>query len=298
MNARLVAIDWGTSSCRAWLLGECGQVLDEFANDQGILAVRDGDFEAALARLLVPLRADAGLPVIASGMITSRNGWVETPYLPLPLDAAALAGALVSRRSAPGRMVHFVTGAVRDAQGPRPDVMRGEETEIIGHLAAGGGDGLFVLPGTHSKWARVEGGKLVDFQTCMTGEAFAALRDHTIIGRLATAGPGPGQGFRRGLAAGRAGGALLSRLFSARSLVLMGGLEGGDVADYLSGLLIGDEVAAQAAGARRVTIIGRGDLSERYRQALEEAGASPELAAPGMARVGLWDIAKRAGIVG
>ncbi len=155
MTARLIGIDWGTSSFRAWLMGDAAAVLAEIPSGPGILAVPGGDFDAAFQTALGPwLAATPDLPVIASGMITSRNGWVETPYLPLPLDATALADALTTHRTRNGHTVHFVTGAIQNPHDGRPDVMRGEETEIIGHLAAGGGDGLFVLPGTHSKWAR------------------------------------------------------------------------------------------------------------------------------------------------
>lgn len=298
MKPRLIAIDWGTSSFRAWALGEGGAVLDEVRHGPGILSVPGGDFQTAFQIALAPWLSAQDVPVIASGMITSRNGWVETPYLPLPLDAAALAGALVAHRTAGGRLVHFVTGAAQNADEGLPDVMRGEETEITGHLAAGGGDGLFVLPGTHTKWARVTGGRLTHFQTCMTGEVFAVLRDHSILGRLIVDGDAAPDAFLRGVQTGRAGGALLARAFSARALALMGRLPGADIADYLSGLLIGDEVShAMQDGAGPVTIIGRGDLAERYRLALTAAGASATVAPPGMARAGLWEIAMKAGLV-
>lgn len=297
----LIAIDWGTSSFRAWLLGAGGMVLDEIPSGRGILSVPEGDFDAAFEKALGEwFSATPDLPMIASGMITSRNGWVETPYLPLPLDARSLAEALTVHVTKRGSRVHFVTGAVRNPDHGLPDVMRGEETEIIGHLAASGaGAGLFVLPGTHSKWARVEGGRLTGFDTCMTGEVFAILRDHSILGRLIDDGPFSPDAFRRGLEAGRGEGALLARIFSARSLALMDRLKGAEIADYLSGLLIGDEVSAALVSARGpVTVIGRGDLAERYRVALSHAGAEAALAAPGMARAGLWEIAKLAGVIG
>ena len=195
---------------------------------------------------------------------------------------------------------------------PPARVMRGEETEIAGHLAAGGADGLFVLPGTHSKWAQIEGARLTAFRTAMTGEAYALLMDHSILGRLATArAPGEPEeetagraaAFARGLAAGRAEGALLARAFSARTLALTGRLAADEIGDYLSGLLIGDEVAAMLAGMPAfaaplaVTVIGRGDLAARYAAALGECGASARIAPPGMAREGLRAIGKQAGLI-
>ena len=284
----LIGIDWGTTSFRAWRMGQGGEVLETVSDGPGILAAaqRPGGFRQALEDSIGPWLGTA--PVIASGMITSRNGWVETPYLPLPLDAAALARSLILHDG-----IHFVTGAVSDPDGPAPDVMRGEETEIIGHLAGGGGDGLFVLPGTHSKWAWARGGQLVAFRTVMTGEVFAALRDHTILGRLIQPGAGSDDAFRRGVEAGRQGGALLGRIFSARTLALMDRLAPEEIADYLSGLLIGDEVAQGARDATGpVTIIGRGDLATRYQTAFAVLGTEAQIAPPGMAQRGLWEIAR------
>ncbi|WP_207100046.1 2-dehydro-3-deoxygalactonokinase [Paracoccus shandongensis] len=288
----LIGIDWGTTSFRAWRMGPAGEVLDSVGDGPGILAAAQlpGGFRQAVEDSIGPWLGTA--PVIASGMITSRNGWVETPYLPLPLDAAALARSLTLHEG-----IHFVTGAVSDPLGPAPDVMRGEETEIIGHLADGGGDGLFVLPGTHSKWAHAKGGRLVAFRTVMTGEVFGALRDYTILGRLIQPGAGSADAFRRGVEAGRQDGALLGRIFSARTLALMDRLAPDQIADYLSGLLIGDEVAHGARDARGpVTIIGRGDLAARYRTAFDIGGIRADIAPPGMARRGLWEIARRGGL--
>jgi 2-dehydro-3-deoxygalactonokinase len=288
----LIGIDWGTTSFRAWRMGAGGKVLDTVADGPGILAAAalPGGFHQALQDSIGSWLD--GAPVIASGMITSRNGWVETPYLPLPLDTAALAASLTLHDK-----IHFVTGAVSDPDGAAPDVMRGEETEIIGHLAGGGGDGLFVLPGTHSKWAWAQDGRLTAFRTVMTGEVFAALRDHTILGRLIQPGTGSEDAFRRGVQAGQGGGALLGRIFAARTLALMDGLAPDHIADYLSGLLIGDEVAQGTRDADSpVTIIGRGDLAARYQTAFQMIGLTARIAPPGMARRGLWEIARTGGL--
>ncbi len=294
----LIAIDWGTSSFRAWALGADGEVLAETRDGFGILSVPDGDFDAAFEAALGPW-LDGGAPVIAAGMITSRNGWVETPYLPLPLDAAALAGALTPHMTRKGRWVHFVTGAASDPDGPFPDVMRGEETEVIGQIAGGARDGLFILPGTHSKWARVADGRITAFQTCMTGEVFAVLREHSILGRLAQPGEPSEAAFLRGVKAAKAPGALMARAFSARSLALFGRLAPQEVADYLSGLLIGDEIrAGLAAGApERATIIGRGDLAGRYARAFSAFGVAAAIAPEDMNRRGLYTIARHGGLL-
>lgn len=297
MTPALIALDWGTTSFRAWALDSAGEVLAETRDGPGILAVPDGDFDAAFEAVLAPW-PDSGAPVIAAGMITSRNGWVETPYLPLPLDAAALAGALTRHVTRKGRAIHFVTGAASQPDGPFPDVMRGEETELIGQIAAGVTDGLFILPGTHSKWVRVEGGTITAFRTCMTGEAFAVLHGHSILGRLSRPGPPSEAAFLRGVEAAKAPGALMARAFSARSLVLLGHLAAAEVADYLSGLLIGDEIRAGiAAHDGPVTLIGRGDLADRYGRALAAFGIPARIAPEGMNRRGLYAIARIGGLI-
>lgn len=301
---RLIAIDWGTSSFRAWAMTAEGEVLDARESGSGILAVEGGDFDAAFEAALGDwLAAAPEAPVIASGMITSRNGWCETPYLPLPVRAGDLARALTPLTTRQGRLVHFVTGIARDAERGLPDVMRGEETELAGHLAADGPqDGLYILPGTHSKWARARAGAIVDFETYMTGEFFAVLSRHSILGRLmaADAAPSP-DAFAEGVAVARVPGAsILSTAFSARTLALFGRLAAGAIGDYLSGLLVGSEIAGALArhpDVDRVTIIGRGDLCERYRAAVESFDIRALQGQPGMARLGLIDIARRAGMV-
>ncbi|MBU1176708.1 MAG: 2-dehydro-3-deoxygalactonokinase [Alphaproteobacteria bacterium] len=302
--ANLIAIDWGTSSFRAWAMTDDGTVVDEVSSPNGILAVPDGDFEGVFeAAVGAWLDANPDLPVIASGMITSRNGWCETPYLPLPVAAGNLARALRPFTTRKGRTIQFVTGAARNPETGLPDVIRGEETELVGHLAAGGsGQGLFVMPGTHSKWARAEGGALIDFETYMTGEIFAVLSKHSILGRLMAAdAPPANDSFRRGVEVARnARSSITSTLFSARSLALFDRLAPTEIADYLSGLLIGEEVRSGVAthsGITEVTVVGRGDLADRFAMALDLFGVSVSKAEPGMARLGLLEIGKRAGLV-
>ena len=142
----LIGIDWGTSSLRAFLIDAQGEVLDSRSTAQGIMSVQDSEFAAVLDHLIEPWSNDRGLPIIASGMITSLNGWVETPYLQVPSGADDLAEALVSIETTEGRLVNFVTGMTTDHNGA-PDVMRGEETQVVGASAAGMNDGVFVLPG-------------------------------------------------------------------------------------------------------------------------------------------------------
>lgn len=169
----MIGIDWGTSSFRASLVAHHGEALESRESPHGILAVPDRDFAGFLTRTLAPwLEAHPGLPVLASGMITSRNGWIETPYQPLPLGIDELARSLVSKEIPSLGRVHFITGAALSPEGERPDVLRGEETEIFGYLTTHGvRDGTFLLPGTHNKWLTVESGRITRFVTCMTGNS-------------------------------------------------------------------------------------------------------------------------------
>lgn len=304
MAAALIAIDWGTTAARAYQLDRQGRVLDEQWAPLGVQRIKPGGFAEALTALL---GADApdDVPLLACGMIGSRQGWVETPYRECPVDLPALAAALTSVR---GTRLAIVPGLIcSDADGI-PDVMRGEESQIVGALEdlATATARIVVLPGTHSKWARVGAGGIEAFATFMTGELYALLREHSILGRLAAASAASeSAAFERGVRASlSAGASVLHDLFSARTLPLTGALAPEGVADYLSGLLLGAEVAAargwvqrQAVGEATMTLVGDSALCERYRRALALAGISASAAAPGAAARGLWRIARQAGML-
>ena len=296
----LIGIDWGTSSLRTFLIGASGEVLDSVSSAEGIMQVKDRDFEAVFGKLIGHWDQGGKLPVLASGMITSRNGWVETPYASVPLGADDLARALVHHRTSGGRELSFITGVTTDHTSG-PDVMRGEETQIIGAQALGMSDGTFVMPGTHSKWVRVSGGRIEDYATFMTGEVFAALKGHTILGTLMEDGPHSPDGFALGIAASPDEGAcLLHDLFHARTLPLMGRMAGGDVSDYLSGLLIGAEISAaktRGDATGTITIVGRSDLADRYETALTAAGLQSRRAPDDIVAMGHFLIARAAGMI-
>ena len=298
--AKAIAVDWGTSSFRACLIGPDGAVSDRVATGDGILSVPPGGFPAVLARTVGMWAArHPGIPVIACGMVGSRQGWHEAPYVPCPAGIDDLVAAMVEVEAPPPfGPVRLVPGVMRDdgaAAGGVPDVMRGEETQLMGAAAAGRetGDGLFVLPGTHSKWAVLRGGKIAWFATFMTGEVFAVLSQHSILGRLMTADENVADGdaeadsaFDRGVAAGLAApgperGGLIRRLFGARTLALFGRLPASGVRPYLSGLLIGGEIAEarqclhlkdRALMTSPLTVIGAAGLATRYERALAAAG--------------------------
>ena len=296
----LVAIDWGTTSARAWLVDATGRILASRGAPLGVQNVANGDFAGALATLLGDWQA-SGAPRIASGMIGSRQGWVEAPYVSCPASVDGLGDRLVFT---PAGELAVVPGLLfRDRHGV-PDVMRGEETQIAGAVDAAEGTVLAVLPGTHSKWVHVEHGRILAFRTYLTGELYAVLLANSILGRLAlTAANGerPGPAFARGVARGVAERALGHAIFGARTLALTGELAAQDVGDWLSGVLIGQEIAdaqrwsgEQGVDAERVRLIGTDALVARYAEACALAGSIAEPGPADAAARGLFRIATRA----
>jgi 2-dehydro-3-deoxygalactonokinase len=301
----LIGIDWGTTSFRAYRIGADGDVLERKSSQAGILKVPDGEFEHVFESELGPwLGQTPEVPVIAAGMITSRQGWVEVPYCPCPAGRAEIARAILRHETRQGRFIHFVPGLSIIGPDGVPDVLRGEETQIVGEGGVGPAPRLLVLPGTHSKWALVEDGRIMWFATFMTGEVFGVLQEHSILGRMMAEAEHDALAFQRGLAYARAErGGLLKRLFSARTLALFEQLPVQSVASYLSGLLIGTEVREALACLERapvgqeITVIGSSGLIEHYLAAIEDAGLRGRLGAPDAGARGLFLIAGAAGLV-
>ena len=287
----MIALDWGTSSLRAYRL-QGRTVLERRERPEGITRVAAGGFAAVLQDTVGDWLAAGETRVLMAGMIGSRQGWVEAPYLPCPASPTALAAALTPVPF-DGATVAIIAGlSHRDAAGT-PEVMRGEETQLAGAIAQIG-DGLFCLPGTHSKWATVSGGAITGFTTAMTGEVFAALRSHTILGRMMADGPPDDDAFMRGVERAGTAGGLLHHLFGVRALGLFGELGEGAAASYLSGLLLGSEIAAiDPVGP--VYLIGEPALCRRYTLALSARGVLGTPAPPDMAAAGLSLIAENAG---
>ena len=306
----LIALDWGTTSLRAYLIARDGRVIEERAAGKGIMQVEDGRFADALSALCGDwLSAHPTATLIASGMIGSKQGWIEAPYCPCPANAAALATKMVpintgihtGANATSGasitkpRQLHIAPGvSFTDPLSGVPDVMRGEETQIIGAIPATGAH-LVVLPGTHSKWAWLEDGAIVHFSSWMTGEVYAALTQHTILGRLMKLDAAhDAAAFARGVHYGLENpGQLLSRVFSARTLGLFDALTGSALPSYLSGLLIGTEIGAATGGKHDLPpaiLLGSPLLVQRYQSAFDAAGlratAGPEhCAAQGLHRL-------------
>ena len=311
----LVGLDWGTTSLRAYLFDAAGHVMATRASGAGVMSLpRAGNFDAAFEAVCGDWMDDAPeLPVIAAGMVGSAQGWCEAPYVDTPAAADALVAGLVRVRTARGALLNIVPGVIE--RGELPNVMRGEETQIVGALAgdpalaANGRSVLVGLPGTHAKWAFVRGERIEAFHTFMTGELFAALRNHTILGRTMVEPARPDtEAFLRGVAVAKnsdhAG--LLATIFSTRTLGLTAQLQAEQQPDYLSGLLIGHELCGlQALLAARgetlageaLRLIGEPALCERYRLALAEFGCANAAFVDAAAERGLWCIAAQAGLV-
>jgi 2-dehydro-3-deoxygalactonokinase len=292
-----ISLDWGTTSFRAYQVDAEGKVVTETAAPEGILAVRDAAFEMVLESHIGPW--SKALPIIASGMITSRQGWVECPYAQCPASVADLASAITTKATASGRKIHFITGLHHASASIRHDVLRGEETQVFG--AVGEGADHFITPGTHSKWIDVTGGKITSFATYMTGETFALYRNHSILGRLMQEGPADDASFAKGVeAAFEAPADLLHNLFAVRTLGLFNDLPAEKLASYLSGLLIGAEVASAVMRRGRggnYMVLGSAQLAATYLTALKIAGITAKVGDPLCAIKGQRLIAQAAGIL-
>lgn len=276
---RLIAIDWGTSRFRAYLVDSAGGILQDVASEDGMATVRDGKFaDVLLARCGHWLRGYPDLPVLMSGMVGSRNGWKEVPYVPCPARLDDIRRAIQKIEILPARLSGIVPGLIY-RETDIADVIRGEETKIIG---TGGEDGLIVMPGTHCKWAWIEGGRIARFQSHMTGELYGLLRQNSVL-RLLAKEPENSRGFRRGLAAARRPGGLLHQAFEARTAVLDGQMTGEEVGPFLSGLLIAHEIAGAAkdmSPTPKLKLVAQGVLAQNYQKALDAAGFQPLLVSP------------------
>jgi len=276
MIPTFVVIDWGTSSFRGWLMSAGGQPLAESRGGEGMLHCAGGaGFAPVLADHLARLGAPKTAPVLICGMAGARQGWVEAPYIKTPTRLDALHEGAV-RVDAPGD-VRILPG-IAQAQADRPDVMRGEETQLLGVIEPDF-TGLCCIPGTHSKWVRVENGSVAEFSTYMTGELFATLAQHSILAHAVEAGASPAPDsppFREGLSRALAEPTALSAsLFRLRAAQLLGFEQRADGAARLSGLLIGSELADAArryGSPRSVRLIAAGALGRLYETALSAQG--------------------------
>lgn len=282
----LIGVDWGTTNLRAYRFDGDGRVTERRSSPHGASTLTSGSFAGVLVETVGDW-CDGKIPIVLAGMVGSRNGWREAPYLPCPVDPARLASAALRFETPIGPTV-IVPGVSVTAPDAIPSVMRGEETQLFG---AGIRDGLVVLPGTHSKWVTMHAGMITDFATAMTGEFYAILRDHSLLGQLADpAAEFDEEIFSRGVRRSLATKNIVPVLFSARAEVLLGNLSAQGVTSYLSGVLIGGEVGA--LGRSPATLIGDPHLVGLYRKAFEIYGLQDVSIVDGDDAVarGLWQI--------
>ncbi len=274
----IVGVNWGSSNFRAYRIGEGGAAIDEYAQPAGVAGLdRDG-----MARMMDTLAArwpDHGV-IYASGMIGSNIGWAEAPYADAPTGAAELAAATLPATIG-AASVRIVPGvACRRGFDDAPDVMRGEEVELLGLIALGFTEGLAALPGTHTKWVGLSEGRIGDFFTAMSGEIFDRLTVQGLLASIVDGAAVDGPAFRDGVATGGARGlGLATTLFGARARVMRGLLPKADAASYIRGVLIGAEIADALAimpglTGTTVPLIGNGPLCQLYASALATVGVA------------------------
>ena len=267
-----IAVDWGTSNLRAWAMGVEG-VLGHATSPEGMGKLARAEFEPALLRLIGPWLGAGQMPVIACGMVGSRQGWHEAPYRTTPCTPVQ-SGTLVLVPTQDPRLKMMIAPGLK--QLAPADVMRGEETQIAGALAVlPGFDGVMCLPGTHSKWVHVSAGEVVSFQTFLTGELFALLAEHSVLRHGMGDGGWQDDAFDQGVSDGLSQPEkIAARLFTLRAEGLIAGLASDAARARLSGLLIGIELAAAKPYwlGRPVVLVGTPALSANYARALASQG--------------------------
>lgn len=268
-----IAADWGTTNRRAYRIGPGGRPEAEFEDDAGILSVAEGAFPASVAQIRQRL---GDKPLLLAGMVGSNRGWVEAPYVPCPAGLEDVAAGLAWPEE--GRTA--IVPGVSYLRGDDADVMRGEEVQMLGALAAGDvpPGALVCHPGTHNKWARLEAGRIARFTTVMTGELFNLLKEHSILAATISGPVESGPAFAAGVRRGLAGGSLGAELFKVRARVLLGRARAEDAPAFASGLLIGADVRVGLAERRRaeeeVIVMGRPELTRLYAEAVRIAGGA------------------------
>lgn len=276
MNTDWIAVDWGTSSLRAWAIDAQGATLDTAQSTKGMGTLAPSEFEAALLELIEPWikgsSANAPMQIIACGMVGARQGWIEALYAKVP--SLPISVTLTKAPTQDPRLdVQIVPGL---SQSTPADVMRGEETQIAGFQAQFPKfDGIICLPGTHTKWAHVSAGEVVSFQSFMTGEMFALLSKHSVLKHSLRDGTWDNTAFDDALADTLSRPEkLASKLFTLRAEDLLNGLDGGAAKARLSGLLIGAELAAAKPYwlGQMVALIGDDGLTDLYASALKTQG--------------------------
>ncbi|MCX8476572.1 MAG: 2-dehydro-3-deoxygalactonokinase [Sphingomonas sp.] len=268
-GSTFLAVDWGTTNRRVFLI-DGGQVVRTERDDRGVTSVEDFAAEATAIR-----ERFGDLPMLLAGMVGSNIGWRPAPYVAAPAGVAELAAGLlrIDDRTA-------IVPGISTLAGGRADVMRGEEVQLLGAVAAGlvPADSLLAQPGTHCKWVEMQGGRVMDFVTAMTGELFALLRKHGLLAAQLGGEVTLGTAFREGVEEGKRRD-LAASLFGIRAAKMLGQRDDVDAASYASGLLIGADVAARLAGTSHdsVHILADPVLGGLYSAAIQAHGRNATL---------------------
>jgi len=285
-----IAVDWGTSNRRAYRLDSSGRCEDEFEDHQGVLTIPADGFSDAVAEIRQRL---GDRPLLLAGMIGSNRGWKEAPYVPCPAGIDDLVAKLVWV----GDREAIVPGVSYVGQG-RGDVMRGEEVQLLGAVAAGMIDpmGLVCHPGTHNKWATLSQGKIHRFRTVMTGELFNLLKEHSILSDLLQGEVDVNDAFRQAVRHSIDNATLPADLFGLRAGVLLGQMKKEDAVSFASGLLIGADIriGLSIPTSVQIAVLGRPELTRLYAAAIGAAGRDAvELDGEKCFLAGINEIAKR-----
>ena len=285
-----IAVDWGTTNRRAYLIDSSGKRSDEFEDGKGVLSVPSGGFPAAIAEIRDKL---GDKPLLLAGMVGSNRGWKEAPYVPCPAGVDELVSGLVWA----GEREAIVPGVSYIGDG-RADVMRGEEVQLLGGVAAGlvDSNALVCHPGTHNKWTVLHQGKIQSFRTVMTGELFGLLKDHSILADLLKGPVEVDDVFKSAAKHAVFNESLPAELFSIRASVLLGQMKKEHAPSFASGLLIGTDVriGLTVPTGAEVVVMARPELTRLYVAALAQADRqSVELDGEQCFLAGIHEIAKR-----
>jgi 2-dehydro-3-deoxygalactonokinase len=287
----MIAINWGTSNFRAWMVDAGGKVVDERLSSRGAISVSPGKFHDALIAEVGDWVSAGETRVLMSGMVGSRTGWKEAPYVQVPASLEQVVKA-VTRISVNSIDVRVVPGLRGSDENGVPEVMRGEETEIFGSGSEAANSNHVCLPGTHTKWVRMEGETIVGFSTSMTGDLYKAIREATILRAATQQEARDADAFLLGVARSSQAGELAHHLFGVRTRVLTGAMKEQSASSYLSGILIGHEVRANSREGEPVHLIGEPALCKLYAIALGACGVESTIEPEGAALRGLLRIAE------
>ena len=277
-STQWVAVDWGTSNVRAWGIADDGSHTFAVGSDKGMGKIARADFPSVLKELIGE-RVSGPTDVVICGMAGARQGWMEAPYVDTPADLHGLLARSVRPEGADARFAPRILPGVAQRTVGREDVMRGEETQLLGLLAMQPGfEGTAILPGTHSKWVEIRGGRIVRFSSAMTGELYEVLSQHSVL-RHSFTGKVEGEEIEAGILDGMDAGLkhpelLSSLIFRTRAAGLLSGKGADWCSGYLSGLLVGAEIGGHRdwLDGKSVPLIGSARFAPLYGTALSQLG--------------------------